>query len=139
MPPLPRHWVHYTDRSFARVDATQVFHVELFSADGGKYASRTHITAGLCQTASEFGPVRWSKPPDVGKRLHSVARKVLFRTHELPRLQKAIILLSCSLERPRVAVHSAPDYQRYWLDRREQNEARRNGCVIIFQRREWIP
>jgi hypothetical protein len=51
-------------------------------------------------------------------------------------------LLSCLAvlwKGPVFKLHSAPDYQRYWLDRREQKRGGRNACVIIFQRRKWIP
>src|SRR5471030_260507 len=65
----------------------------------GKIACGTHGAAGLCQTASLSRRVSW-RAARAASRAKNVAFGMNFCTTELPIVQKAIILLSCSLEGP---------------------------------------
>lgn len=75
----------------------------------------------LRQFPREYAGTGDGLPPGVGKKMHGNVRNVFFRTHELPRMQKAIILLSCSLERPRAidsqcALLSKKTMRRWLID-----------------------
>jgi hypothetical protein len=104
---LPGHWIHYTGGNFSEVDVTQVFRMEILKH---AHKIRHECTRGRwlmsnCIRIAANGPGDWEgRMAAVGKRLHTAARNVFFHTHELPTKQKAIILLSCSLERPHVDV-----------------------------------
>jgi hypothetical protein len=78
---------HYTDRGNRRVDLTQVFHMELFlrydeNISAGRTGELAYVT--LHGFYGQSAGKHVLPETAVGKRTHSTAMKVFFRTHELP-------------------------------------------------------